>query len=501
MQYSSVNKGSVGETISFVVSLILALLLLGITFHETLADLNTLWQFNNEAYSHGYLVLVLVLYVLYERRDLFVLNPTFTPLPLAFLTGLVWTAANTINVKLGEYLILPFVLYLFIVSSVGWRKSLYFILPISALYFALPIIGFINPLLQILTIKVVTTMVNMTDMVAHIDGFYITLPYGVLHVADSCSGLSYLSAGITFTMLYSFLNIRRRRLRILSIGLMLCLSLCANWLRVYILVIVGHESKMQSPLVKEHGFLGWIIFAAIFVFFLFVIDKLEKKFDKQETIKNIKRITRKKHSLNITQRNSYLHTALPLVLAIFTTATPLYFHFFEIKGDSFKKIDILLPSFSDDDEVISYKNQGTVSFPNADLALRVRGQRHDMVFTVFAIGYSSQKQGKEVIYYENKVGSNLQHKQRIFFNDLVVNYAYEAKTESHVYWYYKIEKDEVTSPIEAKLIQLKYLLKPSSALAIIIKVKHVEKLPSTVRREKVEDVINISREITLRLIE
>lgn len=497
MQFASTTSLDTAKVRFFIACSILAVLLLGFTFHETLVDLNTLWQFNNEAYSHGYLVLGLVLYVLYERRELFVLKPTFTVLPFALCAGLAWTATNAINVKLGEYLILPAVLFLLIVGSVGWHQSLKFLLPVSALYFALPIVGFLNPILQTVTVKVVTEMVRMTDMVAHIDGFYITLPYGVLHVADSCSGLSYLSAGITFTMLYAFLNIRRKRLKALAIMLMMALSLFANWLRVFILVVIGHESKMQSPLVKEHGFLGWIIFACIFVLFLFVMRIIENKYDSQNETSKKSEAQDDDALSDTTRKASYARSALPLFIALVIAAAPLYLLFVKSASVHPTLVEFSLPSFSEDAKVVAYKGQTTVSFESADQAVSIEGTRKGLSYNVFAAAYVHQRQGKELIHYKNKVGVELTQHKTVPFDDALINYAYEAKTNSHVFWFYRIGETEVTTDFQAKFAQLRNMLGVPKAMALIVKVSCDVDCELTEKNAEIKRLVALTRQVDL----
>jgi exosortase len=476
--------------------LLLAVLLLGFTFFETLVDLNTLWQFNNEAFSHGYLVLGLVLYTLYERRDLFVLKPTFSVLPFALLAGIAWTVANTVNIKLGEYLILPFILLLLITSAVGWKKSLHFVLPISALYFALPIIGYVNPVLQTMTVKVVTAMVRMTDMAAHIDGFYITLPYGVLHVADSCSGLSYLSAGITFTMLYAFLNIRRKRLKALAIGFMIILSLLANWIRVFILVAIGHESQMQSPLVKEHGFLGWVIFACAFGLFLYVIRLLENRYDEADIDATTQTKRRNAHnSIEISSR-VFAHSTAPLVLAFLVAALPLYSSFSK-DGNYAKNASIKLPYALQHANITPYENLDTVLFQNADLAMQISGTHNSMLYDIFTIAYIKQTQGKELIHYKNKLGEELKKRKMLQFDNLLINYAFEEKTQRHVFWFYKIGNTEVSTSLEAKFAQLQYMFDQPTALALVVKIKCFENCDMPIVNPRIKGLIESVRKVAV----
>ena len=41
------------------------------------------------------------------------------------------------------------------------------------------------------------------------------------------------------------------------------IGLITNWLRIFLLVIIGYETKMQSSLMNEHEYFGWFLFALI----------------------------------------------------------------------------------------------------------------------------------------------------------------------------------------------------------------------------------------------
>lgn len=43
------------------------------------------------------------------------------------------------------------------------------------------------------------------------------------------------------------------------------LGLLANWLRIYILVLIGYHTEMQSSLMNDHETFGWVVFAFILI--------------------------------------------------------------------------------------------------------------------------------------------------------------------------------------------------------------------------------------------
>ena len=479
----------------FFASFVFACLILGYVLLETLQDLTVLWQFNNQAYSHGYLVLALVFYSLYERRDLLVFNPTFITVPFAFAIGLVWTATNSINVKLGEFLLLPIIFFVFIVSYVGWKNSFRFLLPTAAIFCALPIIGFLNPLLQTLSVKAVSVMVKMTDVTAYIDGFFITLPSGILHVDTSCSGLSYLSAGITFAMIYSFMNIRRKRVIACSLLLIIVLSLIANWIRVFALVVIAHESEMQSSLVEEHAFMGWIIFAFIFMFYIYVMRVIEVRYDSNKEADSVPTITDNQSN---TDKLSTVKYAYPLILAIAIALAPTYAGIVKQSNTELSNATVEFPEFFSTGTTDTYNNEDSVFFLGSDKSYKVSGVHEGLGYTAYAILYQTQSQGKEVIYYKNKVGGNLSAQNQLALEDTSINYAIErGQKDSVVFWFYRFGESEALTPLGVKATQLKYMFKNVPAQVLILKIRCELECESVINSQATLDIIRQVQDIRI----
>jgi EpsI family protein len=96
---------------------------------------------------------------------------------------------------------------------------------------------------------------------AFIAGNLIHLPSGTFEVAGGCAGLRY---AIVAGTLGAFLGLRHYRHWQPTLLLTICalgLALVGNWVRVLILVLVGHYSQMQNYLiVEDHSLFGWVVF-------------------------------------------------------------------------------------------------------------------------------------------------------------------------------------------------------------------------------------------------
>ena len=110
-----------------------------------------------------------------------------------------------------------------------------------------------------------------------VEGIFVHLTgIGIFEVAHGCSGLRYLLVGQLLALLYGELNLERIRSRIWLYLLAVGLALFANWIRVFVIIYVGHESNMQSSLINEHDNFGWMVFAVTLIPLFFVGRMLEK---------------------------------------------------------------------------------------------------------------------------------------------------------------------------------------------------------------------------------
>ena len=106
-------------------------------------------------------------------------------------------------------------------------------------------------------------LVELAGITAHIDGTTISLPYGQIIIADGCSGLRYMVIALALGHMLACLNHYPTQGYWLSMALALLLGLATNWVRIFVLVLVGYYTQMKSSLVGDHETFGWLLFAAV----------------------------------------------------------------------------------------------------------------------------------------------------------------------------------------------------------------------------------------------
>jgi len=251
----------------------ICLVIVVLAFQQTLSGLLTVWLVFDESYGHGLLVaatsLVLTCRALVRTAPVSVSPNSYFAIPLVIAAVLI-ELATIVGVDLLQYLLLPVAILLAFALLAGTAQARLVIVPLALLYFAIPFWDYLNNGLVGITSVVVQYLVAHTGITAHITGNSIFIPSGEIIIASGCSGLRYLIIGTFLGVLSSYLNFTSIKRQLLLIAGLVLLSLLANWVRVYGITIVAYVSEMQSPLVNDHEFLGWVLFMAFMMPLLYL---------------------------------------------------------------------------------------------------------------------------------------------------------------------------------------------------------------------------------------
>jgi EpsI family protein len=82
-------------------------------------------------------------------------------------------------------------------------------------------------------------------------------------VAEACSGLRYLIASLTVGALFAYLNYQRAWKRVVFVGLSVAVPILANFVRAYMIVMIGHLSDMKLAVGVDHFLYGWVFFGVV----------------------------------------------------------------------------------------------------------------------------------------------------------------------------------------------------------------------------------------------
>lgn len=243
--------------------------------------LNLIWtNTQKETYTHGYLVLLLSLWLVVRVRKRLAALPTQAApgalLALALLSA-AWLWAWRAAIQEVHLLLVPLLLLSAITAVLGWRSIRLTAFPVLYLYFALPLWGNINGLVREASSAATAALLWITGLPAYMQGNYIRLPAGTIEIANSCSGLHALIVGLALAALYGEINDDPPRRRILWIAVMGAASLIVNWIRIFVVVSAAYATDMRSSLVEHHYWLGWWLFGAAFAAFLWWAERRTSK--------------------------------------------------------------------------------------------------------------------------------------------------------------------------------------------------------------------------------
>lgn len=445
-------------SVKALVIIMVVLAITGLAVPDTYLTLHTLWSKNNETYSHGYILLMFVVYVLVTDFRWQKFSPSFWPLPFALGAGLVWLAADAVQVMLFQTLILPVVLWCALAAMVGIKNSMKTLVPVFSLYLALPIMDVLVVPLQNLTTWVNTKMIHAIGITAFIDGYDIHMPYGVMRIAHGCAGLNYLLAGVCLGVFYAYLNLQSRVLQLKAVALIVALSLVGNWLRVFLLILIGYESKMQSELVYEHGFFGWVIFAVLAVFFFFYAKRLERQDGEFSG-------TGSKSSLPL---NGKMLGALGATMLAFVVL-PLWWNQSAGQAQSAQLgVELPEPLQSVAPSNANLQRIGA-TYEGHDFSQIFTGQANDYRLTLGVASYLRQAQGKELIYYANRPAAKMTQQGTVAVDGVSVNAGVTASGQN-VYWVYKVGDKVTTGGLQTKLAQLTQVFSSPVASVFVLQV-------------------------------
>jgi exosortase len=252
---------------------------LAVLVAPTLESVGSRWLKFDESYSHGFLLLAVVVFI--TARKWWAEPPVAGFYPLWFFPFLLTLSGYAIGGFLRveavqELVLIPLILSVLAIL-IGWNQGRKFILPITILLFAMPFWDYLSWTLQLITVAVNEFGLGLLGIDFRIDGVFVFLTgVGAFEVAHGCSGLRYLLVGQSLALLYGELNLTAIRSRVILFVAAVGLALFANWVRVFVIIYMGYETNMQSSLIEDHDNFGWWVFAATLVPLFLLGRRLEK---------------------------------------------------------------------------------------------------------------------------------------------------------------------------------------------------------------------------------
>ena len=278
MHINMINYGNKLKAAQQTAILLGLVLLVCIIYSDTLLSLWDLWcGQGNRRYTHGPLVVVfsVALCVWRYRTHQNAIQLSFYPgvlLPL-FLSSVLFALASSVHVLIIQQLLFPISIVLILASILGKNVLRLFAVQVGLLFFTIPVWEYLNTPLRVITTPIVTMLLQLSQIPATADGFYIAIPAGLFFVDVACSGLSSMIVILTATALYTQLLKCSLKHSVGVVAFAAALAFVTNIIRIYIIIVAGQLSDMQHYwVVQEHDSLGAVLFMIVFVVYLYVLS-------------------------------------------------------------------------------------------------------------------------------------------------------------------------------------------------------------------------------------
>ncbi|MEM7281157.1 MAG: exosortase A [Pseudomonadota bacterium] len=250
---------------------LICLFFLGWIHMDTLLSMIRIW-IQSDTFGHCFFVPVISGYLLWRNRSRG--RSSLSDRILAILAtvafSLVWAMGALVDVLVvTQFMLVSMVLGL-VFLFFGYSFFLKNLFPLLFLYFVVPVGNFLVDPLVDLTAYTTVELVSLSGIPVFRDGIYFSVPNGNFEVADACSGVRFLIVSIVLGGVFAYLTFESQWKRWLFVLGLIALSIVANTIRAYLIVVIAYYSDFRIGVGDDHLFYGWIFFGVVLFFSFWV---------------------------------------------------------------------------------------------------------------------------------------------------------------------------------------------------------------------------------------
>jgi exosortase len=222
------------------------------------------WMDHSSSYSHGPLLLLGVLWLMWRGG---VAPARLGPGAIVVLASACLAlgfalAAGASAVVLGPTSLLwPAAVLASLWLLCGWRGLQPALVPVSLLLFAVPVWSPVRDhLLWPATVSIVPALVTAIGVPADVQGVFVHIPQGTFEIASECSGEHYFLVFVVLAVFVGHLESLSLGRRALLVAVAGAFAMLLNWIRVAAIILIGAANGMSDPIVRDHGWFGTLVF-------------------------------------------------------------------------------------------------------------------------------------------------------------------------------------------------------------------------------------------------
>ncbi len=266
---AAARAGAWRMALPLVVIAIGAILLL---YRDTGWAMVTIW-YRSETFTHAFVVPPIVAWLIWRKRAELA---QYTPQPTSWMllpmagAAFIWLLGDLAAVNALTQLALVTLLVLTVPALLGMAVARCIRFALLFLFFAVPLGEFMMPQMMAWTADFTVLALRLSGIPVFREGLQFVIPWGNWSVVEACSGIRYLIASVTVGTLYAYLNYQSTTRRVTFVVVSLLVPLIANWLRAYIIVMLGHLSGNKIATGADHLIYGWAFFGVV-IMLMFMI--------------------------------------------------------------------------------------------------------------------------------------------------------------------------------------------------------------------------------------
>ena len=254
------------------VPLLLVLAALLWLFRETALAMASIWS-RSDTFAHAFLVPPISLWLI-SRKRAELARALVAPSPLWLLPLLgacvVWLLAQLAGVHAAAQSALVAMIVFAVPAVLGQAAARVIAFPLLFLFFCVPVGDFLIEPMMDGTAEFTIAALRLSGIPVYREGLMFVIPSGNWSVVSACSGVRYLIASLMVGTLFAYLNFHSLKRRLLFVALAIVVPVLANWLRAYMIVMLGHLSSNKLAAGADHLIYGWIFFGVV-ILLMFMI--------------------------------------------------------------------------------------------------------------------------------------------------------------------------------------------------------------------------------------
>jgi exosortase A len=384
---------------------LVALLLAELLFYrETAMAMVAIWA-RSDTFMHGFLILPISLWLIWREREVLAdMQPTPNPWFVfgIALSGFAWLLGQIVTVAPVSQFALIGILVMTVAAVLGPRISLAMGFPLAFLLFAVPFGEFFLPQLMRWTADFTVLGLRLTGIPVYREGLQFVIPSGSWSVAEACSGIRYLIASLMLGTLFAYLNYRSLGRRLAFIAVSFVVPILANWLRAYLIVMLGHFSGNKLAVGVDHLIYGWLFFGIV-ILLMFQIGLHWREDEGAESISSPEEIR-----LNGNKHRSALPVAVLASVVLAALWPFLEWHIEQNMKPDVTRLETLvtIPGWTSGAEKLP---DWTPQFTAASAFLRQSYTKNGQAVGLFLAYYRNQSEGRKLVSSDNALMKSSDH--------------------------------------------------------------------------------------------